>query len=148
MTLSQRALVVVLVTTRSTCRTILCLSLVSMVALLANSATAQQTVFVTDFFPRQAKHGDPITVTGSGFVSSPTPPTHADVGGLPATPVRVLSDTELEFDVQPQFFTHTIWLRNINANQLVLNVAFSIDPLEIMGTPSGPPAAPDHVLTR
>lgn len=148
MKLSKRGLVVVVLATRSPYRTLLCLYLVSMVALFANSAAAQQTVFVTDFSPRQAKHGDIITVTGSGFLSSSTPPTHADLNTAPGAPVRVLSDTQWEFEVLPHFVTNKIWLRNINANQSVLNVAFSADPLEILGTPSGPPAAPDQVLTQ
>jgi hypothetical protein len=122
--------------------------MVAICVLWAHSVTAQQTVFITDFAPKQAHHGDTITVRGSGFMSSPTPPTHADVGGLPSTPVRVLSDTELEFDVQPHFFTNPIWLRNINANQRVLNSAFSTDDLEILGTPSGPPTAPDQLRTQ
>jgi len=115
------------------------------VALLPLSATAQQTVFISDFYPRYVQPGDVVTVIGSGFATSPTPPTHADVGGFPSTPVRVRSDTELEFDVQPLHSTDEIWLRNINARGGILNVAVSTDRLTVAGTPSAPPIAPSLV---
>src|SRR5512145_3343112 len=99
---------VVVSTTFKMCGRFLGMYSVAAFALLALPVAAQQTVFISDFSPRQAQYGDIVKVTGSGFLQSPTPPTHADVGGLPSTAVRVLSDTELEFEVQPHFVTNKI----------------------------------------